>query len=340
MNKNTKYQILKYSLIVLLLAFSFFLWHSVDRAILVEGASVWTAPIAWSSLFFITLTLSVFLIKERAVYLLAMAFSFLMGLAYSFSLLHLLILILAIIFILVAEGKMRDDFRERLKINLGKNIRAGSTFIVLALSLAISAQYYFVTKDLATEKYLPRFEVGKSTSGLMLKIVANFLPQAKDLGDPEMTVDQFLLSLYAKQKSDAKDNSLLEAQLKNLGPAERILAESVMRDAEENMALSEGRKQLAQLTLRNVSGGEKISDVFSEIVNKKISGYFVPNFGAHGNSALFSAILALLILIAVYSLGASLMLFWIPLIKLIFSIFKKSGLISVMNIPAEKEIIE
>ena len=336
MDKNKKYQILKYSLILLLLVFSYLLWRSVDRAIFVEEASVWKAPIAWTSLFFFTLTLSIFLIKERTAYLLAIVFSILMGFVFSFSGFHLLILILAIILVLVAEGKMRDDFLERLKINLGKNIRVGSTFVILALSLAIASQYYFQTKDLATEKYLPRFEVGRQTSGLVLKVVSNFMPQARDLGDPEMTVDQFLLNLYKKQNS----NSLLEAQLKSLSPAERLLAEKVMNSAEENPVLSEGRKKLTQLALRNVSGSEKISDVFSEIVNKKISGYFMPNLKGEEGSSVFSAIVAAVLFLTVYSLGSFLRLFWIPLIKIIFFIFKKSGLITVVNIPAEKEIIE
>lgn len=343
MDKNTKYQILKYILISLLLIFAFFLWRSVNRAIFAEGASVWVVPTVWAFFFFSNLTLVIFLIKERTAYLLAIAFSFLMSFFFSFSIFHLLILVLAILLVLVAEGKMRSDFRERLKINLGRSIRAGSTWIVLALSLTIAGQYYFVTKDLDTEKYLPRFEIGKVAGGLALKAVSNFFPQAEDLGNPEMTVDKFFLNFYAKQKSGEsglKSVSSLEAQLQNLGPAERILAESVMRDAEKNIAIFEGRMQLTRLALREVKGDEKIGDVFSEIVNKKISGYFVPNFGMHGNSALFSAILALVIFIAVYSLGLSLLLFWIPLIKLIFFIFKKSGLITIVNIPAEKEMIE
>lgn len=346
MNKDVKYQILKYSLAFLLLIFAFFLWRSIDRAIFVEGASVWKVPFVWSSLFFGVLALAILLIKERTVSLSAMAVSFLISFFYSYSTFHGLILLIAILLVLVAEGKMRDDFRERLKINLGKNIRAGSIFVVFAISLTIATQYYFETKDLATDKYLPRLEMDQRTSSLALKALSNFMPQAKDLGNPEMTVDQFLLGIYARQmgigeaSSPSVENSLIQEQLKKLDPTQRTLVEEKLKSAENNPALDEGRKQISKLALREVKGSEKIGDVFSEILNKKISGYFMPNIISHESSPLFSGIIALILFLTAVSLGSSLMFLWIWVIKIIFFTLRQSGMISVVLIPAEKEIVE
>lgn len=323
MDKNQKYQILKYVLAFLLLLFSFFLWRSVDRAIFVKEASVWLAPIMWVSLFFITLSFAIFLIKEKYLLCLASALSLLLaGLFFTFSPTHLLILILAALLIIIAEIKINGDFKSRLKIDLGKNLRAGSGLIIFALSLAISSQYYFETKDLATEKYVPRFELGKEANGAMLKIVSGFLPQAKDLGNGELTVDQFLAGMVEKQQMDLS-----------------LPAGSVVDDLAEKTALADGRKQISQLVLRDVDGSEKISDVFSEIVNKKINSYFMPNLGSKESSSLFSFIIAIVILLTATSLGSFLMIFWLPLVRFIFFIFKQSGAISVVLVPTEKEVI-
>jgi hypothetical protein len=342
MDKNKKYQILKYSLLSLLIVFSFFLWRSVDRAIFVKEASVWMAPINWASLFFLTLALAIFLIKERGALLLAIALAFFSVFVFSFSAIYLLIIFLAILLMLVAEGKIRDDFHSRIKIDLGKNIRSGSAYILFALGLAIASQYYFATKDLATEKFLPHFEVGKETNGLVLKMISGFYPQAKDLGNDQLTVDQFIFGIYEKQKKDSglDAGSFLDSELKNLDPSQKVMAERIVKDAEKNGALSEGKKQLSQIALREVKGDEKISDVFSEIVNKKVNGYFMPNLGNKESSALFSGIIAIVLLLTVTSLGSFLMFFWILAVKIIFFIFKKSGAISVVMVPAEKEVVE
>lgn len=336
MEKNTKYQILKYVLILCVLLFSFLLWRSVDRAIFVKEATVWTAPIVWSSLFFISFALAIFLINEKYLLYLGIVLSLFSGLFFTFSSVHALVLFLSFLLIAIAANRADSDFKSRLRIDLGKNIRSGSSLVIFALGLAIASQYYFETRNLSMEKFLPRFEIGKETNGLMLKIVSSFLPQAKDLGDENMTVDQFLLGIYAKQMSGMG----IEAQLKNLDPKARLQAESMLKSSEFNPALAEGRKQLSQIALREVGGDERISAVFSEIVNKKINGSFVPSLGRGENHSLFSAIIAIVILLTATSLGSFLMLLWIPAIKLAFFVLKKSGAVSVALVPAEKEVIE
>lgn len=323
MDKNQKYQILKYNLIFFLLIFSFGLWRAVDRAIFVKEASVWTAPIIWSTLFFTALSLAVFLIKEKIFLYVPVFISLFLSLLFSFSAFHALILALSCLLLAVALNRASDDFKSRLRIDLGKNIRAGSGLIIFALSLAIASQYYFETRDLAMEKFLPRFEIGKETNGLMLKIVSNFLPQAKDLGDENMTVDQFVLGMLEKQKM----TSLLPDD-----PA--------LKELERSLAADEGRKQISQIALREVKGDEKISDVFSEIINKKINSSFMPSLGRGENHSLFSAIIAIAILLTAASLGSFLMIFWVWIIMLFFFILRKSGAVSVALVPAEKEIIE
>jgi hypothetical protein len=349
MEKNTKYQILKYILIFLLFIFSFFLWRSVDRAIFVEEASVWTAPIIWASLFFIALSLSVILIKEKywvysAVFVSLFSSLYFSFASFSFSIVHPLVLLLAALLIFYALKKISDDFDSRLQIDLGKNIRSGSALIIFALSLAISFQYYFETKNLATEKYLPSFEIGKATNQATLKMLSNFWPQAKGLANENLTVDQFVIDTYEKQKSGGgaslKTDSLVEEQLKNLDPAQRFLAEKSLQDAEKKMVLEQGKKQISQLLFREVEGGEKISDVFGEVVNKKINSYFMPSLGRGESSSLFSAIIALVIFLTATSLGSFLMIFLAPLVKIIFFFLRQFGAVSVVKIPAKKEVIE
>lgn len=323
MEKNTKHGILKYVLLFCLLLFSFGLWRSVDRAIFVEGASVWLAPIVWSSSFFVVFSLATLLIKERSLLLLVVAFSFLTSFVFSFSLFHFLFLILAVLLVLIAEGRTREDFHDRMKINLGRNIRAGSTFIIFALGLAIATQYYFETKDLASEKLMPRFELGKETSGLALKLISNFVPQAKDLGNDETTIDQYILEMYEKQKT----GSLL-------------LEDPAVKELEKSLAVTEGRKKISEIALREVRGDEKISDVFSGIINSKISGYFTPDLGKSKDSSILPLIIAIALLLTVTSLGSFLILLWILLVKIIFFILKEFGVISVALAPAEKEIVE
>jgi E3 ubiquitin-protein ligase DOA10 len=51
-------------------------------------------------------------------------------------------------------------------------------------------------------------------------------------------------------------------------------------------------------------------------------------------------IIAIVILLSATSIGSLLMFFWPALVKFTFFCLKKSGAISVVLVPAEKEVIE
>ena len=322
-----KTPILKYSLAALSIIFAWLAWRSVGQAISVENASVWGMPILWFSLFFVTFSLSIVLTKNRYYIELLSGASLFLSLLFSLSPAHCLSLIIAFLVFSLAIGKIRKDLKLNVKVDMWKTLRSGSTYIILALGIAVASQYYATVKDSNVENIIPKFKMEGLTNALTNQILSAANPNFKNLDQAGLTVDQLILNTGKDQITD----KLLGASLDS-GSAELV-------QNSQDMILQQGRKQFSQIVGRELTGQEKFSDLVTEIVNNKVKQFIAPNFSGE-NFPLLPLILSFVLFLTVVPLGSFLSPIWIMLANLIFKILVKSKLIVINKIPAEVEVIE
>ena len=143
-----KKQILKYFLIIFTLAVAFFSWFSIDRAINIPAASEWLAPIFWFSLLFVFLCLDSILIKNTNLLKIIYAVSFFSSFVFVLRWQHILAILVAVLCVIPASEKIRNDLKSNIKISLWRALRVGRSFIILSFALIIASQYYFEVKKL------------------------------------------------------------------------------------------------------------------------------------------------------------------------------------------------
>ncbi|HDZ85671.1 MAG TPA: hypothetical protein ENH35_03945 [Candidatus Moranbacteria bacterium] len=354
-------QILKYSLIVFTIALGFLSWLSIGRAVNNPSSSDWIIPIIWFSLFFVFICLDAVIIKETYIEKLVLAVSFLLSFIFVHSGWHLLAVLLGLLFIFLAFEKINKDLELNIKISLWKTLRTGRAMIVLGLALMISSQYYLEVRNTNVEEMIPQFEIGSFTGKLTTSFLSKINPQFKSLDDEGMTVDEMIIEM---QKNQLGDNSLdsdkkvgesfkeqfsddvteeeknrLMKEFFNGSSGEGGEMSEAVTESREAM-LGEVREQFSEIAGRELKGDEKVSEVLSEIINKKIDNYISPTLADEKQSAIIPMIIAIIIFITVVSLGSVLSLMGVAIAMLIFQIFVWFKLISIVNVPAEKEIIE
>lgn len=320
--KNT---ILKFSLFTLTLAAAFFSWLAVEQAINNPEASVWMAPTIWFSLFFIIFSLSAVSIKEKHLLALEVFLALTISLIFAVSFWHLIIVILGFLFISLAVGKIKKDLELNIRIDLWKTLHAGRTIIIFSLSLIIASQYYFSIRDSGAEKLIPKFKMEGLSSSLTSKVLSSIYPEFKNLGEDDLTVDQLLLETQKKQ-------------LEQKGGMENI--QNKISDINQNVILEQGRKQISQMTGAEITGQERVADLFSETINNKINSFVVPNLGDNKNFSILPIVMAIFLFLTVISLGSFLSSLWILLVKAIFIILVKIGVVSIARIQKEVEVIQ
>jgi energy-coupling factor transporter transmembrane protein EcfT len=237
---------------------------------------------------------------------------------------HLLLIFLAFLFATWGIGRIRQDLKMNIKIDLWKTLKTGSTFLILAFSLIITSQYYVETKNTRLENTLPKFQIKALSDTLTSKFLASFNPDFENLSQDGITVDEFILE--AQKKKLAENLKEEDAKAKLLESSQTFL-------------LEKGRSEMSELAGKKLSGQEKMADVFAAAVNNKINDFVAPNFSGNSHSSAWRLIVALLLFLTVVSLGSFLGIFLIPLTKLIFFVLKKIGLIEIKKIQKEVEEI-
>jgi hypothetical protein len=351
-----KQKILKYILIGLTLLLSFFSWYLIHQALNNVGSHSWILPAISFSFLFIFISLDIVLIKET--YLLELVFfsSYLLTFFFFFDIRHLAFILLSLIFAFVAIWQIKREMKLNLKLSLMRIIGAGKYFLVFSLALMISSQYYFEIKNFSLEKIIPRFETSRSSSFIASKILSLINPNFANLDTDNLTIDEFISQIQQKQMDELTDqesgklDEIIDQQAgTSLTPEQKtsIRQEAIQqinknRKLVENSSQSvqEGRKALSEMVGFELKGNEKASEVFTQIINKKIADRIQDTFSNQKNFPVFPIILAVLLFLAIISLGSILNYIYIPIAIFFFFIFKKMGLIAVSKIPTEKEVIE
>lgn len=340
-------KILIYILSAITLIISFFAWRSVDQAINVPGASQWIAPIIWFTLLFTVLCLDIVLIREAYIEMLLFVFSTALSFIFVQSVGHLLAFILGFILFFLASNYINRDLKNNIKINLWKSIRMGRMLIVLGLALVITSQYYFEAINLGAKNMIPQFKLDNFSGKATSKILSQINPNLAVLEEEGLTVDELLLQVSQQNQPpevDEQIDKMIERDYGYLPPSEKeeIKREisGRMEEGNKEIILEEGRKKLTEYVGHNLTGQEKVSDVFSGIVNNKISGFFQPGVAGPENSLLVPLVIAILLFLTIISLGPILGSVGMLAVIIIFILLVKLKVVNIRKEMKEVEVIE
>lgn len=236
----------------------------------------------------------------------------------------------------------QQEIADRIRFHFFRSARAGAFMFVLALSLALSGTYFVSIQKESWEELVKRFSIGEGTATAVFKTSAYFYPEWKSLATEGTTVDEFLLSLKKDETlspevlSQAVTSPTLADYLKQ-GVLGQVLDEETVS---QELYLRAGRDQIASLVGRAVSGDEKISDVFSLAIQRKIiTALSGEQVSKHLSPAIIPFVLTLLLFFTLLPLGSVASFPWIILSFLFFRAALFFGWIKLEQVMKEQDIL-
>lgn len=347
----TKREWLGIGMLLSLCVLSFESWRLFQRAMSDNTLSLWYS---FPSFFLLS---SLFLLgsvvwKRKTLRFLGSFLLFFPGIFYfSHSWEYLIACVLSFpLFVLGVSTTMREE-EDRLRFHFFKNVRAGSFFFVLGFSLLISTSYYVSLQNVSWEEMVPRFRIGDGVTKILFKTVGVINPSFGQLSEEDMTVDDFLRTLDTHteedqhadvQNSTSRDMTFLSSEIdqflkqKNLS----FVSDTGQIKTEETLFLEGGRKQIASLAGRTVSGDEKISDVLSFTVQSKLIALINGRETLrHMPSQAIPFFLSLLLFLTLLSLSSVIVPICILFSWLLFFLCCKFNLLTLATAPVEQEYL-
>lgn len=330
-----KTKITKYVLAGLIVFLGFISWMTVDWAINLPSASTWLVPSVWFILFFIALALGAILIRKKILLFSVLAVGLFSSLYFAFSFWHGLILIFCFFLALAGMERISSDLNHNIKFGITKSVRTGKTLIILALSIAITSQYYTEVKNTNKVNIIPKIEIGETVN----QILPMIYPDLKNNTEDNLTVDEFILEM-SKQNADViLQNALDKSEIdpKSTGMSKEQMTQIALSN--QDKILSEQRKSFSEIAGVPLNGQEKISDVFSGMINDRINNFFSPSL-EKDSLPILPWITSFVLFLTAVSLGSFFGSLAGYLIALIFWIMRKAKLIKVSKKMVEMEVIE
>ena len=90
---------------------------------------------------------------------------------------------------------------------------------------------------------------------------------------------------------------------------------------------------------QNITGNEKIADVFAGLIDKKINDFFQPKITGDLHSSLYSYIVAVILFLTIWPLGTIMAFLWFLIVILVFKIFVYTGLVEIKTVTVQREMI-
>lgn len=347
-----KNKILNYSLFALILISGFFSWFSVYNAPKIAGVSSWYISIASFSLYIIVMCLAAVLARQEIAMEIVVVISLLVSLIFAFSLWHFIILIFGTLLLLGALRKIRKDLDLNIKVDLWKSLYTGKVKIVWALAFIISSQYFFMINGASGQKVILKLDLSPITTRLIEPILVMVNPGLKSMQKDGLTVDQFIIQSQQKNSNNASsDQSSVEDMLnkqlpQNLPQDQReILKQQALEQVTDlsqknnELVLQEGRKQLSQMSGHAIIGDEKVVDIFSGFIDKKINDFFQPTINSDSKSSFFPYLMVFILFLTILSLSVPLSPLLFGIVILVFKLFVRFGLVEIKTVTVQREMI-
>lgn len=313
---------------------SWALWQASVE--IMRGASLWWAvAVVASTLAFVSSGLFIATAKNLwHVFFLALL-AFFPWAIFSLSILLSAAAFFATLLLTWSAASTREDIRSRIKVRTQDSFRYGFGNFVFALSLFVSALYFWHSYSLPATDLIPQLEIGERTSTIITRLVASVNPEFSALENKNMTVNQFFSEIYKNQANYYQDQDFSASGSE--GSGEEKQAQSAMQQT----FLDEKLKELSDVTGRTLTGSESMSQVLLDIINAKTRSFVVPKgVGSGSPSALLASVLALLVFFTIFSIGMIARFVWLPLLSAAFLLFRRTGCILVRNDMREVEVIQ
>lgn len=351
--------ILKYSLVFISMAFSFLSWQRVASEINSPETSNWLWPIILFSLFFISLYLTIVLIRQK--YILNLLALFCLSLSFVFipNLWHTIGVLFGFLLVSIGIFHIRRDLQLNIKVNLGKTLTTGKQFLILGFAIVLSSQYFLTVNKKDFEEIIPRFSENRYSNLLTSKILSTINPEFEKISTSEITLDEFIIESQKSQFGSDNISMLSDQEIENslsgigdrMPPGQKEELRKEVKDnlSEVNTQLLEGsgkriieevRKKFSALVGSELTGQEKFSEVLNNIINRKVTDYLKPEIRDKNSISLLPPILTIILFLTIVPLGSLLNIFWMPICRLIFWILIKSKIITINKVSAMVEILE
>ncbi len=332
-----KRQVIKYAELLLVIIFAFLLWQSANRIIQTSQTENWLQPIIFFSLFFICWSLGAILIKNNRLFFGVSMLALIIPLIFTANIFLFGVIIVSGVILWTGKKVVQNELKLRIKISVWNSLRLERRFFVFAIALILTGQYYFGVNQLDTNKTLPEFKINSQQTRWATKILSKFDPSFKS-GDntEEITVDDFIL-----KKINQDENSANIVDVKNDIPLGYIVDNDSIEKLKKQSILKEGRESISKMVEHKITGNEKMMDIFSEIINKKINKFMNVNVGyVDQNIPIMHWIFTGLLFLSIVSIGMFLSPFLIMLTWLLFKIMISVKFVSVGKKMIEVEVIE
>lgn len=351
--KSTAREIFGIFLILILGLLALGAWQSFFSAIVIEGVADSWKPTLWFCVLVLCFFLGTAVWAATWSRLTASAVVFLPGIFFFPSWEYAVVGILASALTFWSTMVIAQDLADHLRFRFARSVRTGTFFFVLGLSLALSSGYYVFLKSTSWEELVPRFRVGEEMTQIIFKVAGVVNPSFAELSQGDATVDEFLLSLEKNKKetdvnpegpqdiSGPADSGMDIPPVVSLFLQERgiILSSDVNREKiEREIFLLSGREQIATLVGQPVRGDEKISDVLSLALQRKLIALLKgEKTTEHVASPAVPFFLALLLFFTLLSLISLLSILCVAGAGLLFSGLLLIGWLKLDTIPAEQQ---
>lgn len=260
-------------------------WQSFFTVMVVPGVSDIWQPVLWFSLLAIFFFVGTAVWTKKGSRAAASMLVFFPGIFFLPTWEFIAASVLSAVFVFGSAMMIAEDFTERLHFRFLRSVRIGSFFFVLGLSLALSSGYYVFLKSASWEELVPRFRIGEEMTQVIFKVAGVVNPSFADLSEGDATVDEFLLSLEQDKKE--KDPSIfteseepfVEENVSDIPPEMiryletrgiMLSPDGSRQQIEQGLFLRSGREQIATLVGGPMRGDEKISEVLSLALQKKL----------------------------------------------------------------------
>ncbi len=307
-------------LIPLIVLSAYCAWRSLAAAILVPEASPLLAPFLLFSLAIIFFIVGSVLWSEALFALLGTLALFLPSIAIAPKPWHLLFLFLGSVLSFFATRHVQREVRERIFFSFMRSSLLGLPLFILGLSLAIASQYFVHLHSLPWERLVPNFDFGQGIGAWSLRMAGHLYSPLKSLEDSNRSVDDFFMSLNTRERETAPAPSA-PSSLENSTEGRELLAN--LSASAQSLQLLEFHSKLSELLGRPVKGDEKMSAVLAEILRKKTLSVVSSSITVSSQPVpVIPFVLAGLLFLTVYPAGSFLLIVWVALAAIIFSLLR------------------
>lgn len=302
---------------------AYFGFSSVTDAVLVEGASTFVAPMAWFLVVLTLFSIGSLTWRERGYQWAAGLVLVIPSLFFALTIPHLGVVVIAGLFIFFGIHRIGRELDARIRVSLYRPVSVGIPQVVLALSLAISSQYYAQINTFSWDQLVPSFDLAEGAGAWMLRAAGKLSPSLTALQNRDLSVDAFLSELRPIVEVGETGETL------GAGVGEAVRQAEMMRS----------KMELSHLLGREVGGEESVNAILSEVLRKKMIAFVTKGTSDSTPVPFLPFFLALLLFFTVYPFGALLVPIALWLATGIFTFLVRSHGIELRSVPAERESI-